>query len=142
MDYGLWIASEVVPRTHGNPGEEVGVNPKILVRVTAPTVVIGVLLFAACLVSVGYISYLQNNLTDILSRNVASLQAAQELEIRVRQLRHHNLLYLMAPKTTDLDTIRTDQSTAARSRRPGGFPGDPRPRSATADRLHHRPRHH
>ena len=85
-------------------------NPKILVRVTAPAVMIGVLLLVVCLVSVGYISRLQTNLTNILSQNVASLQAAQELEIRVRQLRHHNLLFLMAPKPDDdLKTIRTDE---------------------------------
>jgi signal transduction histidine kinase len=84
-------------------------NPKILLRVTAPAVVIGVLLFSACLVSVGYISHLQANLTDILSQNVASLEAAQELEIRVRQLRHHNLLFLLDPNPADLDVIQTDQ---------------------------------
>ena len=74
--------------------EEVAVNPKILIRVTAPAVVIG-LLFRACLVGVFYVTRLQANMSDILSRNVASLQAAQELEIRVRQLRFHNLLYLI-----------------------------------------------
>ena len=82
---------------------------KILLRVTAPAVVIGLLLFAACLASVGYISHLQYDLNTILSRNVASLQAAQELEIRVRQLRHHNLLYLMDPARGDLEVIATDQ---------------------------------
>ncbi len=84
-------------------------NPKILLRVTAPAVVIGLLLFAACLVSVFYITRLQANMTDILSRNVASLQAAQELEIRVRQLRFHNLLYLMEPSPAELDLIESDQ---------------------------------
>src|SRR5262249_2951200 len=34
---------------------------------------------------------------DILSENVTGLQAAQELEIRVRQLRFRSLLYLMDP---------------------------------------------
>ena len=80
-------------------------NPKILLRVTAPAVVIGLLLFAACLVSVFYVTRLQANMTDILSRNVASLQAAQELEIRVRQLRFHNLLYLMEPDPAELQSI-------------------------------------
>ena len=87
-----------------------GLNPKMLARVTAPAVVIGVLLLAACLVSIGYIRHLQSNLASILSQNVASLQAAQELEIRVRQLRHHNMLYLLDPKPDeDLKTIQTDQ---------------------------------
>ena len=82
---------------------------KILLRVTAPAVGVGVLLFAACLASIGYISRLQSNLDAILSRSVASLEAAQELEIRVRQLRHHNLLYLMQPAPGDLDVIAMDQ---------------------------------
>jgi two-component system sensor histidine kinase HydH len=90
-------------------GEETEVNSKILLRVTGPAVVIGLLLFASCLVSVFYVTRLQANMTDILSRNVASLQAAQELEIRVRQLRFHNLLYLMDPSPAELDPIETDQ---------------------------------
>ena len=89
--------------------EDIEVNPKILLRVTGPAVVIGLLLFAACLVSVFYVTRLQANMTDILSRNVASLQAAQELEIRVRQLRFHNLLFLMEPSPDELDLIETDQ---------------------------------
>jgi signal transduction histidine kinase len=84
-------------------------SPKILLRVSAPAVLIGVLLLAACLVSVAYINHLQANLTNIISRNVASLQAAQELEIRVRQLRHHTLLHLMDPNPADLDAIDRDQ---------------------------------
>ena len=88
---------------------------KILLRVTAPAVVIGLLLFAACLASVGYISHLQANLDAILSQNVASLQAALELEIRVRQLRHHNLLYLMDPAAGDLDVIATDEQQFERA---------------------------
>ncbi len=85
-------------------------NAKILWRVTAPAVVIGVILFTACLVSIFYVTRLQTNMTDVLSRNVASLQAAlQELEIRVRQLRFHNLLYLMDPNPASLGPIKTDQ---------------------------------
>jgi two-component system, NtrC family, sensor histidine kinase HydH len=85
------------------------VNPKILMRVTGPAVVIGLLLFAACLVSVFYVTRLQSNMTDILSRNVASLQAAQELELRVRQLRFHNIRYLMDPIPAELEPIQIDQ---------------------------------
>ena len=89
--------------------EETEVNPKILLRVTAPAVVIGVLLFAACVVGVFYVTRLQANVTDILSRDVASLQAAQELQIRVRQLRFHNLLYLMQPGPAELGPIADDE---------------------------------
>jgi two-component system, NtrC family, sensor histidine kinase HydH len=72
-------------------------NYRLLIRLTAPAIAIGLVLFASCLASISYISHLQSNLANILSGNVASLQAAQELEIRVRQLRFHTLLYLMDP---------------------------------------------
>jgi signal transduction histidine kinase len=84
-------------------------NHKLLLRVTMPAVAIALLLFAACLVSVLYIHRLQANLAAVLSRDVASLQAAQELEIRVRQLRFHTLLYLSDPTPNRLEPIDADQ---------------------------------
>src|SRR5258708_1019372 len=68
-------------------------NRKLLLRFTIPSVIIGLFLFAACLVSIRYIHRLQTNLADILNQNVASLQAVQELEIQVRQLRFHTVLH-------------------------------------------------
>jgi signal transduction histidine kinase len=84
-------------------------NRKILLQVTTPTIVIGLLLFAACLVSAWHIKRLQANLTGILSRNVESLEAAQELEIRVRQLRFHTFLYLINPSEKRRQPIRDDE---------------------------------
>jgi signal transduction histidine kinase len=55
------------------------------------------LLFGACLASAWYVSRLQRNLARVLTEHVTSQQAAQELEIRIRQLRHHSFLYLMDP---------------------------------------------
>lgn len=52
-----------------------------------PAILIGLLLFGACLFGAWYINRLQRNLATILSRNVAELERAQELEIRARQLR-------------------------------------------------------
>src|SRR5581483_8106306 len=51
---------------------------------------------------------LQSNLVEIVAESVTSLQAAQELEIRVRQLRFHNLLYLMDPDSHRLEPIEVD----------------------------------
>ena len=70
-------------------------NRKLLLQVTAPSVLIGLVLFAACLVSVWFTLRAQRNLTKLLSREVASLQAAQELQIRSRQLRFRNFLNLV-----------------------------------------------
>jgi signal transduction histidine kinase len=72
-------------------------NRRIFLQVTGPALVIGLLLLGACAASAWYIQRLQRNLAKILSRNVASLVAAQELEIKVRQLRFHSFLNLMDP---------------------------------------------
>jgi two-component system sensor histidine kinase HydH len=84
-------------------------NTKLLLRVTAPALGIGLLLFATCLASIRYMKRLQTNLADIITENVTSLQAAQELEIRVRQLRFHSVLYLMDPHPERLPPIDADQ---------------------------------
>jgi two-component system sensor histidine kinase HydH len=83
-------------------------NRRILMQVTGPAIVIGVLLFATCLVNASYISRLQTNLANILSENVTSLEAAQELEIRVRQLRFHSFLYLIDSSSARLQRITED----------------------------------
>jgi signal transduction histidine kinase len=83
-------------------------NPKMLLRVTAPAVAIGLLLLGACVAGAAYINRLQTNLANILSRNVISLQAAQDLEIRVRQLRFHNVLYFVDRDPDQLKAIKSD----------------------------------
>lgn len=83
---------------------------KLLLRITVPSVVFGVFLFAACLLSIRYIHRLQSNLADILADNVISLQAVQELEIQVRQLRFHTFLYLLDPQPDRLSRIEDDQT--------------------------------
>jgi CHASE3 domain sensor protein len=83
--------------------------PKLLIRVTAPALVIGLILLGACLAGAWYINRLQTSMAGIISQNVRSLQAAQELEICVRQLRHHTLLYLMDPDPELLRSVAADQ---------------------------------
>lgn len=84
-------------------------NRNLLLRVTAPAVAIGLALLAACLAGALYINRLQSDLTNVLTQNVSSLQAAQELEIRIRQLRLHSLLYLMDPHRPRLTPIAQDE---------------------------------
>lgn len=59
---------------------------RILVQITAPAVVIGFLLFGACVVSAWMVNHLQANFSNVLKVNVASLDAAQDLETSVRRL--------------------------------------------------------
>src|SRR6266851_5389423 len=73
-------------------------NRRILIQVTTPGAIIGLLLFLACLGSAWYIDRLQSDMAKVLSRNVTSLQAAQELEIQVHRLRFHTFLNILDPK--------------------------------------------
>ena len=85
-------------------------NRKLLLRITIPSVIFGVFLFAACLLSIRYIHRLQTNLADILNENFTSMQAVQELEIQVRQLRFHTFLYLLNPQPERLLRIEEAQT--------------------------------
>jgi signal transduction histidine kinase len=91
-----------------NPRESTEMNRRILIQVTTPALVIGLLLLAACLVSAWYIDHLQRKLNAIRSKNVASLRAALELEMSVRQLRYHDFLYLGDPSRSRLEKIEQD----------------------------------
>lgn len=72
-------------------------NRRILIQVTAPAVLIGLLLFGTCVLGVWYINRSQRSLANIRTQNIRSLRATQELEISVRQIRHRNFLYLIDP---------------------------------------------
>ncbi len=82
---------------------------KILFQVAAPAVVVGLLLVGTCVVGAWSIQRLQTNLNRILSRNVASAQAALELENTMRRLRYHSLLYLTGPTDEGLRTIQEQE---------------------------------
>jgi two-component system sensor histidine kinase HydH len=83
-------------------------NRRILVQVTAPAVLIGLLLFGACLVSAWYVNHLQGKMNHVLDKNVSSLRAGQQMEICVRQLRLHCFAYLVDPDVQQLATIHED----------------------------------
>jgi signal transduction histidine kinase len=85
-------------------------NRKLLIQVTTPAVVIGLLLLVTCLVGAWYVQRLQANLAKILSENVISQEAAQELEIRVRQLRFHSFSYLIDPTISRKELIDQDHA--------------------------------
>jgi two-component system sensor histidine kinase HydH len=83
---------------------------KILFQVTAPALVVGLLLVGTCLVSAWSIHRLQTNLVSILSENVASLQAALDLENKIRELRYHSLVYFQTPNQAALKRIKDDEA--------------------------------
>jgi signal transduction histidine kinase len=103
-------------------------NRRILVQVTLPAVLIGLLLLGTCVIGVGSINRLQANRALILSKNVRSLQAAQEMEIRLRQLRFHSFVYLMDPtpaRRSDVDEDhRQFEEAFHKARQLAGLPGE------------------
>jgi signal transduction histidine kinase len=90
-------------------------NRRVFIQIALPGLIVGAILLGTCVVSAWYINRLQANLSQVLSREVMSLEAAQELEIAVRQLRYHCFLYLTDPrpqrleKKEWLDKIDVDQ---------------------------------
>jgi len=88
-------------------------NRKILVQVTTPAVLIGLLLFGTSVAGAWYVYRLQNNLARVLSENVVSQKAAQELENELRRLQYHSFLYLMAPTPERAKQITEDHDTVA-----------------------------
>jgi two-component system, NtrC family, sensor histidine kinase HydH len=80
-----------------SPGREKALNGQILFRVALPFALLTLLLVAACMGGMWSIAHLQANQVHILSKNVSSLLAAQELELRLRQLRFHSFLYVIDP---------------------------------------------
>ncbi|MBY0523584.1 MAG: hypothetical protein K2R98_09295 [Gemmataceae bacterium] len=81
---------------------------RLLLQVATPAVVIGAVLLVVCLLGTWHISRLEANLASILSENVTSLEAAQELEICVRQLRSHCFVYLVEPTPARLAPVEED----------------------------------
>jgi signal transduction histidine kinase len=90
-------------------------NRKIIFQVAAPAVLIGLLLVGTCLVGAWSIQRLQSNLGHILSRNVASLQAALQLENTMRRLRYHSLLYLTHPTAAGIAQIDDEEREFAQA---------------------------
>ncbi len=84
-------------------------NRSILIQLTIPAVVGGLLISSLCLVGAWHVQQLQQNLVDILAENVASMRAAQQLEVSVRRLRFHCLFYLIDPNPESLEAIHADQ---------------------------------
>src|SRR5437879_5460620 len=89
--------------------DHTAMNRRILIQVTTPALLIGLVLLIACLASAWYINRFQTNLNTIHLKNVASMQAALDLEMSLRQLRYHDFLYLGDPQPSRLARIQGDR---------------------------------
>src|SRR5262249_30875731 len=111
---------ETGPHRRRPEGHEKGrssMNRRLLIQMATPAVVIGLLLFGTCLASAWYVNRLQANLASILSKNVASQESAQELEIQVRRFRFHPSLYLTDPTPQRRQRIEEDHELFDRALR-------------------------
>lgn len=70
---------------------------KMIVPLALPAAATSLALSAACLLGVWSLNRLQADRTRLLARDLASLQAAQETEVRLRQVRFHALAYVLDP---------------------------------------------
>ena len=97
-------------------------NRKILFQVSAPAVLIGLLLSGACLFGVWYLEKVQTDMARIYSKDVASREATIELATYVKDLRHHSLRYLIDPTPRSGRTHLPAEGMAALASAPAGVP--------------------
>ncbi len=71
-------------------------------------VVIGSVLAAACLASTWYINRLQADLAKAIGHDVARMNAADELQVQLRHLRFHSLVYTADPSEPRRLIFQTD----------------------------------
>jgi signal transduction histidine kinase len=80
---------------------------RILFQVTVPAVLVGLAFLAPSLIGVWSINRLQRNRAILLTRNLRSLQAAGEMEVRLRELRLRSLLYVMDPSPSRREAVES-----------------------------------
>src|SRR4051794_22788399 len=81
----------------------------LFVRVTLPAVLLGLLLLGTGLLSLWSIRRLQADQARLLSTDVRSLLAAQEMEVRLRQLRFHSFVYVLDPTPERRQPVDADR---------------------------------
>ncbi|WP_020471773.1 sensor histidine kinase [Zavarzinella formosa] len=91
---------------------------RLFIHVTLPALVISLSLGAVCVLGIRSLNRLQADRVRLLVRDVASLQSAQELQLRLRQVRIHSFVYIMDPGPARQAVLNEDhaQFDAALSR--------------------------
>ncbi|HKB06286.1 MAG TPA: ATP-binding protein [Gemmataceae bacterium] len=83
---------------------------KLFVQVTAPAVLIGLVTVGICVASLWSIRHLQASLHSILAGSVTNLEAAADLEEKLRLLRLHVFLYVMDPTQARFQLLTRDEA--------------------------------
>ncbi|HKB39177.1 MAG TPA: histidine kinase dimerization/phospho-acceptor domain-containing protein, partial [Gemmataceae bacterium] len=80
-------------------------NGRLLVRVTGPIVVISLFLLALGVVAAWYVHRLQKNVSRVVVEDVASVRAAEELEIGIREVQAQLSHFLLTGNRTHLEAV-------------------------------------
>ena len=78
-------------------------------RYAGPLVALGGLVAVSCLASTWYINRLQSDLARAVRHDVVRMEAADELQIRLRQLRFHSVLNAADPSTSRRRVVDDDR---------------------------------
>jgi signal transduction histidine kinase len=80
-------------------------TPRLIGRITAPVALLAGLLLIIAVATAWYIRNVQKNVSTTMAKNVASVRAAQELEISIREVRTQFDRYLITQDETHLKSI-------------------------------------
>ena len=80
-----------------------------ILHVSWPIIGLSALLMTACLASIGYIGRLQSDLGESLRADAAMLQAAQQVQIHLREFRVHNIVLTASP--SDLRRVQLNEDS-------------------------------
>jgi two-component system sensor histidine kinase HydH len=86
-------------------------NAKLVLRMTAPMVGVSLLLLGVGTVSAWYVHNLQKENSDLLAMDVASMFAAEDIEIKMREVRSNLNRYLRSGDPHYLDKIPSLEET-------------------------------
>src|SRR5262245_20270277 len=78
-------------------------------RYSWPLVSLGGLVAIACLASTLYINRLQSDLAQTVRHDATRMEAADELQIRIRQLRFHSLMFAADPTDARRKVVNADR---------------------------------
>ncbi|VTS04200.1 sensor histidine kinase [Tuwongella immobilis] len=80
-------------------------NPRLITGLTIPLAVVSVLLLIIAIGSALYVRSLQQSISHLMSHHVASVRAAQELEISIREVRSQFDRYLITADKKHLEPV-------------------------------------
>ena len=88
-------------------------GPMLFNRFAGPLVALGAMLAVACLASTWYLNHLQSELARTVRHDAAQMEAASELQVRLRQLRLHAVIFAADPSPARNGQVASDRRLVA-----------------------------